>query len=216
MAVTGPGHPAYVVALTGGIASGKSSVSALFEKLGVPVIDMDLIARELVEPGQPLLSSIIAAFGQELLDGLGRLRRRELRQLIFADPGKRKALEDLLHPRIIEESRRRIEAVDAPYCVLVIPLLTESGGQGGADRVLVVDAPAEVRMARIMQRDDVTREQAEAALAAQASDAERRALADDVIDNSGDLASLEARVAQLHRYYLALAQAQKAEIPATP
>ena len=113
----------YVVALTGGIASGKSAVSERFAQLGVPIVDMDIIARELVEPGQALLSSIIAAFGKELLDGLGRLRRHKLRELIFTDPDKREALEALMHPRIAEEARRRIDATDEPYCLLVIPLL---------------------------------------------------------------------------------------------
>lgn len=208
--------PVFVIALTGGIASGKSAVSAHFELLGVPVIDTDIIARELVEPGQPLLSSVIAAFGKELLDGLGRLRRRELRELIFSNPDKRAQLEALLHPKITEEARRRISATKGPYCILVIPLLAESGGRGGADRVLLVDAPAETRIRRLMLRDEVTRDQAQAALSAQAPDADRRALADDVIDNTGDIEALETQVEKLHRHYTLLAQRQNAEMPATP
>jgi dephospho-CoA kinase len=206
MAVAAPGRAPFVVALTGGIAAGKSSVSARFERLGVPVIDTDRIARELVAPGQPLLASLIAAFGKELLDGLGRLRRRKLRELIFAHPDKRRQLEALLHPKIAEQARRRIATVQGPYCLLTIPLLAETGGRGAADRVLVVTAPVETRLRRLMARDQVSRPQAEAALAAQASDEARLALADDVIDNTDDLAALDARVAELHRRYTRMAE----------
>jgi dephospho-CoA kinase len=204
MVLAAPGDPIFVVALTGGIASGKSLVSGQFERLGVPVIDMDLVARDLVEPGQPLLSSIVTAFGKELLDAYGRLRRRQLRDLIFSDAEKRTQLEALLHPRIVEESLKRIAAVKGPYCVLVIPLLAEIDRSGVAHQVLVVDAPEEMQIQRLMVRDGVTREQAELALAAQTTREKRLALADDVIENSGEIADLTEQVDALHRKYLNL------------
>jgi dephospho-CoA kinase len=196
----------YVVALTGGIASGKSTVSGLFRELGVPVVDADEIARELVEPGQPLLSSIVGALGQELLDAYGRLKRRKLREMIFSSPQVRAELEAITHPRILEEAERQVFEVTAPYCILVIPLLAEIGGRETVDRVLVVDAETETRVQRVMDRDEMSREEVNAALAAQASQEARLAIADDVLDNSGDLASLPERVAALHRQYLELAE----------
>jgi len=197
----------YVVALTGGIAAGKSTVSQLFEELGVPVVDSDEIARELVAPGQPLLTSIVSALGQELLDAYGRLKRRKLREMIFASPEARAKLEAIMHPRIVEEAERRILQVDAPYCLLVIPLLAESGGRGTVDRVLVVDADRESRIRRVMRRDRISRDEVSATLAAQASREARLAIADDVIDNSGGAGELPQRVAALHQRYLALAEA---------
>ncbi|NIP18883.1 MAG: dephospho-CoA kinase [Xanthomonadales bacterium] len=207
--IGGANGPVYVVALTGGIAAGKSSVARLFEKHGVPVIDTDEIAHQLVEPGQPLLSSIVGVFGKEMLDAYGRLRRRHLREIIFANPGKRAQLESMLHPRIGEEALRRIGLVSDPYCLLVIPLLAETGGQSGADRILVVDAEEKIRIRRLMERDGSTRSSALAALAAQSGREERLAIADDIIDNSGEKAELEARVAELHRRYTELARAAR-------
>jgi len=204
----------YVVALTGGIASGKSTVSDLFADLGVPVVDCDLIAHELVEPGQPLLSSIVSAFGRELLDAYGRLKRRKLREMIFASPEARATLEKIMHPRIIEEAERRILALEAPYCLLVIPLLAESGSRGPVDRVLVIDAETETRIRRLMMRDGMDSDGVKAALSAQASREARLALADDIIDNSGDVSSLPARVEALHQKYLSLADEWRR--PVTP
>lgn len=199
------GRP-YVVAFTGGIASGKSTVSGLFAEHGVPIVDTDEIARELVEPGQPLLSSIVGALGKELLDAYGRLKRRKLREMIFASAETRATLEKIMHPRIIEEAERRILGLNTAYCLLVIPLLAESGNRGSVDRVLVIDADTETRIKRLMDRDGMTREQVQAALAAQASRETRLAMADDIIDNSGDVSALPARVAALHQRYLALAE----------
>lgn len=196
----------YVVALTGGIASGKSTVSRQFERLGVPVVDSDEIARELVEPGQPLLASIVSALGKELLDAYGRLKRRKLREMIFSSPEARAKLEAIMHPRILEEAERRVLQLDAPYCVLVIPLLAESGGRGTVDRVLVVDANEEARIRRVMRRDGISRKEVTATLAAQAGREARLAIADDIIDNSGDVTALAQRVAALHQRYLALAE----------
>jgi len=198
--------PVLVVALTGGIASGKSTVSDLFEELGVPVVDTDRIARELVEPGQPLLSSVVAAFGQELLDAYGRLRRKKLRNLIFSNRDKRLKLEALMHPAIAEEARRRIGAMESGYCLLVIPLLAEKGGYAGVDRVLVVDTERQTQMDRLKARDGASDRQAEQVLAAQATREQRLSIADDVIDNNGDIEALRARVLELHRLYLSFSQ----------
>jgi dephospho-CoA kinase len=197
----GDGLMVLVVALTGGIASGKSTVSGIFRELGVPVVDTDEIARELVEPGQPLLSSVVAAFGQELLDAYGRLKRRKLRNLIFKNKDKRRQLEELLHPRIAEEARDRIARIRSGYCILVIPLLAEKKDFAGLDRVLVVDTDPALQLERLQTRDKSTSQQARNALAAQASREERLAIADDVIKNSGPIEELDSAVRKLHRKY---------------
>jgi dephospho-CoA kinase len=199
------GREQYVVALTGGIASGKTAVSDAFADLGAEIIDTDLIAREVVKPGSALLQDIAAHFGKDIIADDGQLDRRALRERVFSDPVARKQLEALMHPAIRSLALQRIAASTSPYCVLVIPLLAESGGFPGVDRVLLVEAATEVRIARLMARDGVDRESALAALSAQASDEDRRALADDVIDNSGSLEDLRERVAELWVSYLELA-----------
>lgn len=200
----------FTVGLTGGIASGKTAVSDCFAALGVPVIDTDLIAREVVEPGQPVLQEVIAAFGEDVVDDEGRLRRRKLRQIIFSDPEKQDLLESILHPAIRLETRRRVAELDSPYCVVVIPLLAESGHFDWLDRVLVVDVPEDVQIERLVTRDGVDAAQARASLAAQAGREVRLRLADDVIDNSGPVEALDSAVADLHAKYLALARGHRA------
>lgn len=190
-----------VVALTGGIGSGKSTVSKLFEARGVPVIDADVIAREVVAPGAPLLAKVVAEFGADVVDAQGALDRRALRAIVFADPGRRRRLEALLHPRISQVMQQRISEIDAPYCILCIPLLAETGQASLADRVLVVDAPESLQASRVAARDDTGVEYAQAIIATQASRADRRRIADDIIDNRGDLAALEQQVAALHERY---------------
>jgi dephospho-CoA kinase len=192
----------YRVALTGGIASGKTMVAHLFAARGVPVIDTDVIARQVVEPGEPALAAVVDAFGAQVLGEDGRLDRRRMREHVFADAAARRRLESILHPAIRAEMERQSRAAGGPYQLLVIPLLVESGRRDHVDRVLVVDVPEVTQVERLVRRDASTREQAEAALRAQATRDARLAFADDVIENTGDLAALEAQVAALHRDYL--------------
>jgi len=197
--------PPFRVALTGGIASGKSTVAGRFAARGVPVIDTDVIARVVVEPGQPALAEVVATFGPDVLGPDGRLDRRRLREIIFADAGARRRLEAILHPAIRVEMERQSRAARGAYQLLVIPLLTEGGRRDHVDRVLLVDVPEAVQVERLMRRDSVSQEQATASLAAQATRAARLAMADDVIENAGRAEDLEARVAELHGRYLGLA-----------
>jgi dephospho-CoA kinase len=200
-----PIHHPYTVALTGGIASGKTLISDEFATLGVPVIDTDVIAHNLVEPGQPALKEIENTFGPTIIDDSGRLKRQELRSLIFSDPDKRKQLEAILHPRIRQEASDAVARVTSPYCILVIPLLVERAAYPNVNRVLVVDVEPETQITRLMARDNCNREKAEQALATQISRPQRLKIADDVVDNSGTPAKAREAVAQLHQKYSQLA-----------
>lgn len=196
------------IGLTGGIGSGKSTVSALFARLGVPVLDTDLIARQLVEPGQPALEEIHTRFGPQVLTPDGRLDRAALRERVFADPEQRGALEGILHPRIRAAVREAREGLSAPYCVVVIPLLFESGQRELVDRILVVDVPEAEQVRRTRARDGLSEATVRAIMAAQVPRAVRLEGADEVISNDGDEAALEARVHELHRRYLRLAASE--------
>jgi dephospho-CoA kinase len=198
------------VGLTGGIACGKTTVANLFAALGVTIVDNDLLAREVVAAGSPLLAGIRAHFGDGVFAADGSLDRRALRERVFADPAERQWLERLTHPAIRALTDQRCEAATGPYVIVAIPLLTETGSASRFDRVLVVDCPRDLQIARLQARDGSTREQVERMLAAQASREERLALADDVIVNDGDIAALRDRVQQLHRQYSHAAQAAEA------
>jgi dephospho-CoA kinase len=193
------------IGLTGGIASGKSTVARLFAAKGVPVIDLDEVAREVVEPGRPALAAIAEEFGEDLLDAEGRLDRGALRRRVFEDPEARRRLEALLHPRILEEAVRLAGAAGGPYQLFVVPLLVESGLAGWVDRVLVVDCPVEAQLERLLARDGGDEAEARAMLAAQASRKQRLAVADDVILNDGGLDRLPAAVEVLDGTYRAIA-----------
>jgi dephospho-CoA kinase len=193
------------VALTGGIASGKSTVANLFGAHGVPVIDTDVIAREVVEPGRPALALVAEAFGADVLDAEGRLDRKRMRERIFADPAAKRRLEAILHPAIRAEMERQSQAAGGPYQLLVIPLFAEGGRRDHVDRVLLVDVPEELQVERVMLRDGVSHGQALASLNAQAPRAQRLAMADDVLPNTGCVDDLRERVGELHRLYLELA-----------
>ncbi|MGC1457825.1 MAG: dephospho-CoA kinase [Steroidobacteraceae bacterium] len=194
------------IGLTGGIASGKSTVSALFAGLGVPVIDTDQIARDVVAPGTPLLGRVLARFGAHLLTASGELDRHALRERVFADAAERADLEALLHPAIMAEMQRRAARAGGAYQILVIPLLVEHNLKSSADRVLLVDCAPDLQLRRVQVRDGVTLAQAQAVLAAQASRAARLSAADDVIHNDGDLERLREQVEALHTRYGALAR----------
>ena len=194
-----------LIALTGGIASGKSTVADLFEQQGVPVLDTDQIARDVVEPGTPAFARILETFGREILDASGRLDRRRLRERVFADGAQRQILESITHPAIREELARRSAIAGGAYQIHVIPLLVEAGRTDAYDRVLVVDCPEKDQIRRLMARDGSSSEQAERILAAQASREDRLSAADDVIVNTGTLEDLEQFVLTLHRNYELLA-----------
>jgi dephospho-CoA kinase len=193
------------IGLTGGIGSGKSEVSRLFAELGAAVIDTDIISRELVEPGQPALQEIVNTFGAGVLDTEGRLDRDKLRQQIFADPEKRRQLETILHPRIRARALELSDTANAPYCLLVIPLLVESGNNYPLDRVLVVDTPVECQIERVSARDGLPPEQIKSILESQSSREQRNAIADDVIINDKGMNELHEAVKRLDQQYRQLA-----------
>ncbi|TAL90177.1 MAG: dephospho-CoA kinase [Rhodanobacter sp.] len=203
------GNPhALVVALTGGVAAGKSAVARRFEALGVPVHDADVAAREVIAPGSAGLAEVAAAFGHDALDKTGQLDRAAMRRRVFADPAARGTLEAIIHPRVRAWLRARVALERAPYCLLAIPLLAENIAQyRWVDRVLLIDAPEAVQLDRLIARDGIDEALARRMIGQQASRDERLALADDVIENSRDETALDAAVASLHRRYLELATA---------
>lgn len=192
---------AFRVGLTGGIASGKSTVANLFAALGASIVDTDLLAREVVAPGSPLLPQIAAHFGADLLQKDGSLDRAALRARVFADPAERQWLEQITHPAIRTLTDQRCDSATGPYVIVAIPLLVETRGAQRFDRVLVVDCDPALQLARLQARDGSTREEAARILAAQASREQRLAVADDVIRNDGDIAALRDQVEKLHRRY---------------
>ena len=195
------------IGLTGGIASGKSTVTQRFAELGVPVIDADVASRNVVEPGTPGLAQVVQRFGPQVLDAAGRLNRPALRALIFHDSSSRQALDAILHPLIRTEMEREAAEAQGPYVVMAIPLLVEGGSAAKrVDRVLVVDADETLQIQRLRARDGSSEEQARAILASQASRAARLAAADDVLSNAGTVAELRQAVDRLHEQYLQLAQ----------
>ena len=193
------------IGLTGGIASGKSTVAQRFAELGIPVVDADVAAREVVAAGTPGLARVVERFGPGVVAENGELDRRALRQLIFNDPGSRQDLEAILHPLIREAMELSAEGAAGPYLVMVIPLLVESGSHGRVDRILVVDVDEAVQLQRVQSRDGGSLDQARAILASQVSRAARVAAADDVLLNSGTVTDLRQAVDRLHQKYLRLA-----------
>ncbi|ANT66432.1 dephospho-CoA kinase [Aeromonas hydrophila] len=203
----------YVVAITGGIGSGKTTVANQFAELGIEVVDADVIAREVVEPGTPALAAIAAHFGSEVITPAGHLDRRRLRERVFTDPQAKGWLNALLHPLIRTEMQRQCAAARSPYCLLVVPLLVENRLTALANRVLVIDVDEATQIERTCRRDGVSHEQAQAILAAQASRAERLAAADDVLDNqNGTPEAIKSRILALHETYLAFASQQASQL----
>jgi len=198
----------FTVGLTGGIGSGKSTVADCFAALGVPVIDTDVIARDLTASSGAALEAIRAVFGEAVMQPDGTLDRAALRRRVFAAAAARRQLEAILHPRIRQVVGQTLATLTAPYALIVIPLLVETGGYRDVlNRVLVVDCPEEVQIARVMARNGLTQDEVKAILAAQVGRADRLAAADDVIVNTATPAALRAEVATLHQRYLALAAA---------
>ncbi|MBZ5874702.1 dephospho-CoA kinase [Chromohalobacter israelensis] len=196
--------PVRIIGVTGGIASGKSTVAAMFAEHGIPWVDADHVARDVVAPGEPALAEIVARYGPSLVDDRGHLQRRVLRDMVFADDEERRWLESITHPRIRQRLCDALDTMrhgDAPYGLLVSPLLFETDQASLVDRCLVIDVPEKVQVARVRARDTVSESQAHAILAAQMPRQARLARADDVIENDGDLASLKAQVARLDARY---------------
>ncbi|CAB1274299.1 dephospho-CoA kinase [Candidatus Nitrosacidococcus tergens] len=199
----------YKIGLTGGIGSGKSTVAQIFSNLGVPIIDADIIARELVAPNQPALAEIVQIFSSEVLDSKGVLNRQYLHQKIFSNKQAKKELEAILHPRIIKEiyHQARQYMRIKPYCILVIPLLLEIGLEKSVDRILVVDVPESLQFERVKKRDEFPNEKIKSILYTQCSQALRLSAADDCLINNQDLITLAEQINCYHQYYLSLAKA---------
>lgn len=195
-----------IIGLTGGIGTGKSTVAALFAKLAVPIIDADDISRELVQPGKPVLAKIVEYFGNDIIDASGQLRRRELRNRIFADQHAKQWLESQLHPEIYQTMKNVIKNYQNPYLIMVIPLLLEVGRSDFIDRVLVVDAPEALQLSRVGRRDKADVKQISAIMQSQLPRAQRLVQADDVIINDSDELHLQQQVLTLHEKYLNLAK----------
>jgi dephospho-CoA kinase len=196
-----------IVGLTGGIGSGKSAVADAFASLGVDVTDTDRLAHQLSAPGAPGYAAILAAFGSEFVEPDGTLDRAKLRNLVFSDPEARVRLEAILHPLIREGARSEVRSWSSPYGLLIVPLLFERGGSIGVDRVLVVDCPEDEQVRRVVARSGLSADEVRAIMATQLPRGERLKRADDVLDNTGPQSAIEAKVAELHRRYTALAAA---------
>lgn len=199
----------FIVGLTGGIGSGKSTVADIFSSLGIAVVDTDVIAHELTGARGAAMPEIAAAFGPDVLLAQGGLDRAAMRRRVFADPSARKRLESILHPRIRHEADVRCQAAVSPYVLLVVPLLIESGAyQQSVKRLLVVDCDEAIQVARVMARSGLSPDEVQTIMAAQASRAERLAVADDVVSNGADRAALEPQVIALHQRYLRLSRGE--------
>lgn len=195
----------FTIGLTGGIGSGKSEVSKRFENLGITVIDTDIVAREVVEPGQSALKKIEAHFGPNILEATGELSRARLRKIIFSNPEEKCWLEELLHPIILKNSQNQLEQAPSDYAILVSPLLIESRQSKGVDRILVVDVSKEIQIQRTTARDKNTEPQVQAIIDSQLDREERLNHADDIIINDGDLNKLDEQIKELHQLYCKLA-----------
>jgi dephospho-CoA kinase len=201
-----------VIGVTGGIGSGKTAATNAFAKLGIDVVDADVVARQVVEPGTPALKQIATHFGKDILRADGTLDRTALRQIVFKESNEKAWLEQLLHPLIAEETQRQLRQAKSRYVILVSPLLTETAQKQFCDRILVIDAPETTQLERTMQRDNNDAEQVRRIIAAQADRKQRLLYADDVIENTGTLTQLEEQVNAMHQRYLKLAE-QNTEMP---
>ena len=211
MSQPAPSPRRYSVALTGGVASGKSTVAGLFKALGIAVADADIASREVIAPGSEGLAAVVAAFGPDVLDASGALDRTAMRKRVFTDPAARRQLESIIHPRVRAWLQSAAATATGPYVLVDIPLLAEGGGRTAypwLDRILVVDVPVEIQRERLMQRDGVDAALADSMIAAQATRDDRLAIADDVLVNDGPIEALGSHVEALDRLYRKLASAQ--------
>lgn len=192
------------IGLTGGIGCGKTTVARLFAELGAPVIDADQIAHQLVAQGQPALEQIAQQFGADILDPGGSLNRARLREIAFSDPAQKQKLEAILHPLVYQSIQAELERLSSPYCIIAIPLLFETNMAHFVDRVLVVDCPVEIQIARVRKRDQLTLERIQSIIDSQVSRDFRKSHADDLIDNSESDYRLAEQVKKLHNLYLSL------------
>lgn len=197
----------YVIGVTGGIGSGKTLVSDHFASLGVPVIDTDIIARIVVEPGEPALAELVKAFGQSILLDSGELNRAELRTLAFADTKSKSTLDSITHPAIRHETFKQVEHANYPYCLVVVPLLSsDSPFSQVMERILVVTANRQVKISRVQKRSGLKVEEIERIMQSQLSDEQRKEFADDIIANDGTIDDVYRSVEGLHKRYLALSK----------
>jgi len=201
-----PSKRPFVVGLTGGIGAGKTTVTDLFQTFGAPVLDADIIARQLVAPGQPTVNDIAQHFGPDILTPDGAIKRAVLRQIVFQNPEGRQWLEDLLHPKIRAYMQQELAHMTQAYCLLSMPLLLETQQQDLVERILVVDLPTPIQLARVKQRDKLTQDEIQRILAVQLSREERLSYADDIISNLDPVEALTHAVQTLHEKYLQMAQ----------
>ena len=197
------------VGLTGGIGSGKTTVKNFFDELGAPTIDADEISHRITKPGQAAFDEVVALFGKESLDETGNLDRKRLRALIFDEPDLKQKLEAIIHPRVRAQIREFTDRVDYPYCIICIPLLLETGAQSTVDRVLVVDAPEELQVARVSLRDNAEERQTRSIIRSQAGREQRLDAAHDIIVNDGNINDLKAQVENLHERYMMMGSQQQ-------
>lgn len=193
-----------LVGLTGGIGAGKSTVAQLFEERGVPIVDADAIARDVVKPGEPALAELVEHFGDSILGADGELNRGKLAEVAFADAESHEALNAIMHPAISAETSKRIDALRGEHSVIVhdVPLLVEAGLAGNYDLTVLVDTPAEVRLQRLTELRGMDSEDAKKRIAAQATDEQRRAVCDVALDNSGDIEHLRAQFEQMWERFI--------------
>jgi dephospho-CoA kinase len=206
-------RPALVIGITGGIGSGKTTVANLFSSLGVPVIDADELARQVVTPGQPAYEEIVQFFGPTVVSESGELDRRQLRERVFSNPENRTHIENIIHPRVYAQMNRQLDRLDVPYAIVVVPLLIETGGRDLVNRVLVVDSPENLQIARTTRRDGTTSAAVEKILSAQMDRTSRLSAADDVIENDASEEALKEAVCELHQKYLTEAARIASEQP---
>lgn len=196
------------IGLTGGIGSGKTTVSKLFEELGVNIIDADIIAHQLVEKGQPALTQIARTFGNDMLLADGNLNRQQLRDHVFSIPAEKKKLDAIMHPLVYQRIELKLASLHAPYCIIVIPLLFETQASDFVDRILVIDCPVDIQIKRVKARDQLTDIRIKSIINAQISREFRNAHADDIIRNNAAAAELAAQVKKLHHLYNSLSTNQ--------